>query len=115
MKRNHNHFKTNFEELAATKFLPFYNAELGTSFEKELAAYKEKIEKKVGKQYGKGCALVVFHMGLPWEWEEPAEWENPNNKLSRLRTEMDYSASPFDRGVWFVSWERVYRLDKGTS
>jgi len=171
MEDKHNHFKTNFEELAATKFLDFYNSKFGCSFEivtpapkepdfhcrdaisrkelkfdvtlatvaprdpmafrqmldgnykgqpivspsfdEELATYKEKIEKKFTKRYGKDCALVVFHMGLVWEWDEPAVWESPDNKLCRLKTEIDYNQSPFDKGIWFLSWEHVYCLHEG--
>ena len=76
-----------------------------------LAQYKEQIEQKFSMRYGANCALVVYHMGPCWEWDAPASWENPSHRLCRLSTEIDYTESPYDRGVWFLTWGEVYRLD----
>jgi len=76
-----------------------------TAVETVLAVLRNTITKKFDKRYGKNCALIVYHLALPWRWGE---------EIERLKTEIDYSFSPYDRGVWFVThWDEFYCLHEG--
>jgi hypothetical protein len=71
--------------------------------EGELAAYRENIVKKFRKRYGKNTALLVFQWGpvMPW-----------NVCLDHFRSMIDFSQSPFNLGVWMLSWGDLLKLDK---
>lgn len=71
--------------------------------EGELQAYRDNILKKFSKRYGRNTALVVFQWGpvMPW-----------NIVLERFRSMIDFAESPFDKGVWMLSWRELFRLDQ---
>ncbi len=76
------------------------------SFEEHLACYIKNISKKFSASYGNNCALTEFHMGPVWDWDDPA------HRLSHPQDEIDYSQSPFERGVWLLHWKEIHKLDK---
>ena len=71
--------------------------------EGELGAYRDNIKKKFSKHYGSNCALVVFQFGPVMPWEVA---------LNYFKSMFDFSESPFDKGIYMISWEELYRLDK---
>lgn len=73
--------------------------------ERALPYYKRNIEQKLLMRYGANCALVVYHLA-------PIPIGNLEHYLRRLRREIDYTKGQFDKGVWFLHWHDVYRLDK---
>ena len=77
------------------------------TFAEAFPSLKQAITNKFGKRYGTNCALVVYNLARPWEWADEVE---------RLARDIDYSVSPYDRGVWFLtSWGETYCLDTGRS
>lgn len=70
---------------------------------RELCAYRDNIVKKFSKKYGSGYALIAFQFGpvMPWEFA-----------LEQLKSMIDFEQSPFDKGVFLISWEELHRLDE---
>jgi len=68
----------------------------------EVQACADNINKKFDKRYGSNVALVVFHWGPIVPWHE---------HLDLLHWMVDFDQSPFDKGVWLLSWRRLHKLD----
>jgi hypothetical protein len=75
------------------------------SIQEECDTCTERILKKFSKRYGPNCALAVYYFSPLWAKEF----------LKVLRASIDFSQSPFDRGIWLVCSAEFYRIDQPDS
>ncbi|MBN2039891.1 MAG: hypothetical protein JW864_07620 [Spirochaetes bacterium] len=64
---------------------------------------RERIQKKLTKDYGKNVALVVRDISPLWEWE---------TAIDDLASSLDLHHNPFEMGIWILSTSRnkIYRV-----
>lgn len=63
-----------------------------------------KIENKIHSDYGSNVALVIRDTsGVEWSW---------GTVLGTIRSRIDLSRNPFDRGVWILSGDSLFEVSE---